>query len=102
MDAWLYVLGSLAVVAGAAAASSLRVVKQIERGVVFRLGRAQRQLRPPGLTTLIPVVDRMKRVNVQVVTMPVPAQDRTRTATSVTYFATPYVDPPIVPETCVP
>ena len=56
-------------------AISARVVKQIERGVVFRLGRAQPELRRPGLTMLIPVVDRMKRVNVQVVTMPVPAQD---------------------------
>jgi regulator of protease activity HflC (stomatin/prohibitin superfamily) len=75
VDAVLYALGSLAVLAGVAGAASVRVVKQIERGVVFRLGRAQQELRPPGLTTLIPIVDRMKRVNVQVVTMPVPAQD---------------------------
>jgi regulator of protease activity HflC (stomatin/prohibitin superfamily) len=54
---------------------SMRVVKQIERGVVFRLGRAQQQVRTPGLITLIPVVDRLHRVNVQVATMPVPAQD---------------------------
>jgi regulator of protease activity HflC (stomatin/prohibitin superfamily) len=53
----------------------VRVVKQVERGVVFRLGRAQPQPRRPGPTLLIPAVDRMKRVNVQVVTMPVPAQD---------------------------
>ena len=52
-----------------------RVVKQIERGVVFRLGRAQPEVRQPGFTMLIPLVDRMKRVNMQVVTMPVPAQD---------------------------
>jgi regulator of protease activity HflC (stomatin/prohibitin superfamily) len=75
MDLWLYVVGSLGALAAVSAASSVRVVKQIERGVVFRLGRVQRELRPPGLTTLVPVVDRMKRVNVQVVTMPVPAQD---------------------------
>jgi regulator of protease activity HflC (stomatin/prohibitin superfamily) len=56
-------------------ATSARVVQQIERGVVFRLGRAQRELRRPGVTMLIPLVDRMQRVNVQVVTMPVPAQD---------------------------
>jgi regulator of protease activity HflC (stomatin/prohibitin superfamily) len=55
--------------------SSARVVKQIERGVVFRLGRAQGHVRQPGLTMLIPVVDRMTKVNVQVVTLPVPAQD---------------------------
>ena len=75
MDFLLYAVGSLVVLAGAGAAASLRVVRQIERGVVFRLGRVQQELRRPGLTTLIPVVDRLKRVNVQVVTMPVPAQD---------------------------
>jgi regulator of protease activity HflC (stomatin/prohibitin superfamily) len=75
MDVLVYSLGSLAVLAGVVGATSLRVVRQIERGVVFRLGRAQRDLRRPGLTTIIPVVDRLKRVNVQVVTMPVPAQD---------------------------
>ena len=72
----LYALVALVVLAARGLAStSARVVKQIERGVVFRLGRAQPELRRPGLTMLIPVVDRMKRVNVQVVTMPVPAQD---------------------------
>jgi len=55
--------------------SSARVVRQIERGVVFRLGRAQEHVRPPGLTMLVPFVDRMTKVNVQVVTLPVPAQD---------------------------
>jgi len=52
-----------------------RVVRQIERGVVFRLGRAQSEVRKPGLTMLIPIVDRMTKVNIQVVTMPVPAQE---------------------------
>jgi regulator of protease activity HflC (stomatin/prohibitin superfamily) len=75
MDVVLYALGTLAVVAGAAWVVSSRVVKQIERGVVFRLGRAQKDVRRPGYTTLIPFVDRMKRVNMQVVTMPIPAQD---------------------------
>jgi regulator of protease activity HflC (stomatin/prohibitin superfamily) len=55
--------------------ASARVVRQIERGVVFRLGRAQVSVRDPGLTMLIPVVDRMTKINVQVITMPVPAQD---------------------------
>ena len=55
--------------------ASARVVKQIERGVVFRLGRAQQSVRQPGLTALVPFVDRMTKVNVQVITMPVPAQD---------------------------
>ena len=75
MDALLYSLGSLVLIGGAVWAASARVVQQVERGVVFRLGRAQNELRRPGFTMLIPVVDRMKRVNMQVVTMPVPAQD---------------------------
>jgi regulator of protease activity HflC (stomatin/prohibitin superfamily) len=56
-------------------AMSARVVRQIERGVVFRLGKAQETVRPPGLTMLVPFVDRMTKVNVQVVTLPVPAQE---------------------------
>jgi regulator of protease activity HflC (stomatin/prohibitin superfamily) len=75
MDVVLYSLGALAVLLGAIGATSARVVQQFERGVVFRLGRVQPEPRPPGLTMLVPVVDRMNRVNLQVVTMPVPAQD---------------------------
>jgi regulator of protease activity HflC (stomatin/prohibitin superfamily) len=55
--------------------TNLRVVKQYERGVVFRFGRAQTGVRAPGLTMLIPIADRLTKVNMQIVTMPVPAQD---------------------------
>ncbi|MFE0464501.1 slipin family protein [Kitasatospora sp. NPDC058965] len=55
--------------------TGVRVVQQYERGVVFRLGRVRGRVREPGLTLLVPVVDRMRKVNVQVVTMPVPAQE---------------------------
>lgn len=75
MEVALFVVGSLVALSGLAGAASMRVVKQIERGVVFRLGRVQPALRRPGLTAIVPVVDHLKRVNVQVVTMPVPAQD---------------------------
>ena len=75
MDVIWIVLAVIAAVAIAAWFATVRVVKQVERGVVFRLGRAQPQLRRPGMTLLVPAVDRMTRVNVQVVTMPVPAQD---------------------------
>lgn len=54
---------------------SLRVVQQYEQGVVFRLGRVQDPPRGPGLTVLVPVVDRMLKVNRQVMTLSVPAQD---------------------------
>jgi regulator of protease activity HflC (stomatin/prohibitin superfamily) len=75
MEVALFVVGSLVALAGLAGAASVRVVQQIERGVVFRLGRVQPELRRPGLTAIVPAVDHLKRVNVQVVTMPVPAQD---------------------------
>jgi regulator of protease activity HflC (stomatin/prohibitin superfamily) len=55
--------------------SSVRVVKQFERGVVFRFGRVQTSVRGPGLTLLMPIADRLQKVNMQIVTMPVPAQD---------------------------
>jgi regulator of protease activity HflC (stomatin/prohibitin superfamily) len=55
--------------------TNLRVVKQYERGVVFRFGRVLRGVRAPGLTMLIPIVDRLVKVNMQIITMPVPAQD---------------------------
>ena len=55
--------------------TNLRVVKQFERGVVFRFGRVQTGVRGPGLTMLIPIADRLEKVNMQIITMPVPAQD---------------------------
>lgn len=72
----LVVAGSAAL-AGCAvyAMSAARVVKQYERGVVFRLGRLRREVRDPGFTLIVPVVDRMHKVNMQIVTMPVPAQE---------------------------
>ncbi|MFF4826867.1 slipin family protein [Streptomyces sp. NPDC001312] len=55
--------------------AAARVVKQYERGVVFRLGRLRPQVRGPGLTLIVPFVDRLHRVSLQIVTMPVPAQE---------------------------
>ncbi|WP_436774431.1 slipin family protein [Yinghuangia sp. YIM S09857] len=57
------------------AARGARVIQQYERGVVFRLGRVQSDVRPPGFTMVVPVFDRVRKVNVQIVTMPVPAQE---------------------------
>ncbi len=68
------VIGVLAV-AFLLAATSLRVVQQFERGVVFRLGRVLEGTRQPGLTILVPVIDRMRKVNMQIFTLDVPGQD---------------------------
>ena len=56
-------------------AASVRVVKQFERGVVFRFGRVRPAIRRPGLRLLVPIADRLQKVNMQIITMPVPAQD---------------------------
>src|SRR5689334_25110987 len=55
--------------------SSVRAVRQYERGVVLRFGQLHQAVRGPGLTLLAPVADRLHKVNMQIVTMPVPAQE---------------------------
>ncbi|MFF1923984.1 SPFH domain-containing protein [Streptomyces sp. NPDC058221] len=64
------------VLAGVAyTAAAARVVKQYERGVVLRFGRLRNDVRGPGFTMVLPGVERLRKVNMQIVTMPVPAQD---------------------------
>jgi regulator of protease activity HflC (stomatin/prohibitin superfamily) len=65
-----------AVAAGAlmTLALSIRVVKQDERGVLFRLGRVM-GVREPGLRLIVPVIDVLRRVSLRIVTMPIPAQE---------------------------
>ena len=62
--------GAIAVLAGA----SVRVLREYERAVVFRLGRVMSQ-RGPGLILLVPGVDRMVRVSLRTVTLRIPAQE---------------------------
>ncbi|MEU2739132.1 slipin family protein [Streptomyces sp. NPDC007095] len=57
------------------AMAGARVVKQYERGVVLRLGRLRSDVRGPGFTMVVPFVDKLRKVNMQIVTMPVPAQE---------------------------
>ncbi|MGW9130887.1 slipin family protein [Streptomyces sp. NPDC055681] len=56
-------------------AAAAKVVKQYERGVVLRLGRLRNDVRGPGFTMVLPGIERLHKVNMQIVTMPVPAQD---------------------------
>ncbi|AWK71840.1 hypothetical protein CBI38_09815 [Rhodococcus oxybenzonivorans] len=73
------------------ASSSIRVLREYERGVVFRLGRLI-DLKGPGLVLLIPAIDRMERVSLRTVTLRIPVQEViTRDnvpakVTAVTYF----------------
>ena len=63
-------VGAIAVLASA----SVRVLREYERAVVFRLGRVMSQ-RGPGLILLVPGVDRMVRVSLRTVTLRIPAQE---------------------------
>ncbi|MGW7237555.1 slipin family protein [Streptomyces sp. NPDC054804] len=56
-------------------AAAARVVKQYEQGVLFRLGRVTGGVRQPGFNLVIPFADRLHKVNMQIVTLPVPAQE---------------------------
>jgi regulator of protease activity HflC (stomatin/prohibitin superfamily) len=55
--------------------SAIKVVKEYERGVIFRLGRVQGGPKGPGLFLLFPLVDRMVKIDLRTVTMDVPPQD---------------------------
>jgi len=54
--------------------SSIRILREYERGVIFRLGRLV-ALRGPGLILLIPIIDKMVKVSLRTVVMDVPPQD---------------------------
>lgn len=75
VDVVVGVLVAVVVLSALVAATSVRVVQQWQRGVVFRFGKVRDTIRPPGLLVLMPVADRLRKVNVQIVTMPVPAQE---------------------------
>jgi regulator of protease activity HflC (stomatin/prohibitin superfamily) len=52
----------------------VRIINQYERGVVFRLGRVQGQIKEPGLRLIIPIVDQMRKVSLRIVTLPIESQ----------------------------
>ncbi|MGH3994259.1 MAG: slipin family protein [Pseudonocardiaceae bacterium] len=70
----LIVLVVVALAAAVLAGASVRVLREYERGVVFRLGRVIEQ-KGPGLVLLIPAVDRMERVSLRTVTLRIPHQE---------------------------
>ncbi|MGW4247247.1 slipin family protein [Nocardia sp. NPDC004722] len=67
-------LAAIVVIAGIVLGSGVRVIAQYERGVLMRLGRV-RAVKEPGMRLLIPGVDKLQKVSMRVVTMPVPAQE---------------------------
>jgi regulator of protease activity HflC (stomatin/prohibitin superfamily) len=71
LGAWAIVLIVLAVVV---LPQSIRILREYERGVIFRLGNLQ-GAKGPGLIFLIPIVDRMVKMDLRVVTIDVPKQE---------------------------
>jgi regulator of protease activity HflC (stomatin/prohibitin superfamily) len=55
--------------------SAIKVAREYERGIIFRLGRLLPQPKGPGLFILIPVVDRMVRVDLRTITLNIPPQE---------------------------
>lgn len=74
MDAALAVIAILAILILIILASAIRVLREYERGVIFRLGRLIAQ-KGPGLILLIPIIDQMVRVDLRTVTLNVPPQE---------------------------
>jgi len=70
----LGVLAVLAVFVLILLASAIRILREYERGVIFRLGRLIAQ-KGPGLIILIPIIDRMVRVDLRTVTLNIPPQE---------------------------
>ncbi len=74
ITAIIVIVAVLALIVLTAASASVRVLREYERGVVFRLGRLMEQ-RGPGLILLIPTIDRMVRISLRTVTLTVPPQE---------------------------
>jgi regulator of protease activity HflC (stomatin/prohibitin superfamily) len=71
----LVLAGIVGLVVGWVILGGVRIVNEVERGVVFRLGKALTRPRQPGVAIILPLLDRMRKVNIQIVTLPVPSQE---------------------------
>ena len=74
IEAVLIVLLVVVVAGAILAGASIRVLREYERGVVFRLGRVI-DLKGPGVALLVPGADRMVRVSLRTVTLRIPPQE---------------------------
>ncbi len=55
--------------------TAIKVLREYERGVVFRLGRVLKRPKGPGLVIIIPIIDKLIRISLRLVAMDVPPQD---------------------------
>ena len=74
MSVVLSVLVVIAIIVAVLLVSSVRVLKQYERAVKFRLGRVGDGAFGPGLILIVPLIDRVRRVSLRIVTMPIQSQ----------------------------
>ena len=74
MGPWMVVVVFLVVLLVALAIASLRIVKEYERGVAFRLGRLRGPL-GPGIVVVLPGIDKLVRVDLRTVTLTIPPQE---------------------------
>jgi len=74
MPTIIIVLVAIVVLALVLLSSTIKIVQEYERGVIFRLGRLV-GARGPGLFFLIPGAERMRKVDLRIVTLEVPAQE---------------------------
>lgn len=70
----MYTITALVILAILFLASAIRILNEYERGVIFRLGRLI-DTKGPGIIILIPVIDKMRKVDLRLVVMDVPPQD---------------------------
>jgi len=71
----MYILAVIIILVILFLSSALRILREYERGVIFRLGKVLPNAKGPGLIILIPVIDKMVRVTLRLVAMDVPPQD---------------------------
>ena len=71
----LIVLAAIAVLVLLFLTAAVKVAREYERGVIFRLGRLKSPPKGPGLFLLIPIIDKMVRVDLRTVTLNVPPQE---------------------------
>jgi regulator of protease activity HflC (stomatin/prohibitin superfamily) len=75
MAALVVVLVILVVAGLVAVGRSFKIIQQYEKGIVYRFGKVQPEVRGPGLARIRPIGDRMQKVNMQIIAMAVPAQE---------------------------
>jgi regulator of protease activity HflC (stomatin/prohibitin superfamily) len=75
MNPWVLLLLVVVVAVGLLLANGITIVPEYERAVVFRLGRVDENPRGPGLIFIVPLIEQMTKVNMQVVTEDIEPQD---------------------------